>query len=230
MSEAQETFWSEYYGNIVKQGNAWLDYSNERVQAQTFALALEGAGPIENRVCVDIGCGWGGLSRTLAVSRAASVTGVDLVPEMIEQHRVSDPHIQWRAGSLGDPALASMLGSYDLAFLLEVLQYVPLRPALHTMWEQLKPGGRIVAVVPNASCPIVARTRERFGNNYLPPTPGEIASALVDLPDLAHGAYRGLFFAEDQRLTPYQVTPWRTAGDFDGEPNRVQFVAIKANA
>jgi hypothetical protein len=36
----QEQFWSCYYGEIVKKANPWLDYSNERVQAQTFGLAL----------------------------------------------------------------------------------------------------------------------------------------------------------------------------------------------
>ena len=75
----QEQFWRDYYVEIVEKGNLWLDYSNERVQAQTFALALEAAGPVRSKQCIDIGCGWGDFCCTLSALQASTVTGVDIV-------------------------------------------------------------------------------------------------------------------------------------------------------
>ena len=98
----------------------------------------------------------------------STVTGVDIVSEVIAQHEREQPRIRWFCGSLRLP-IPSTTGLYDIAFLLEVLQYVPLADALGTIWDRLLPGGRLVAVVPNARCPIVSRTRARFGANYAPP-------------------------------------------------------------
>jgi 2-polyprenyl-3-methyl-5-hydroxy-6-metoxy-1,4-benzoquinol methylase len=225
--KTQEQFWATYYRDVAKTGNSWLDYSNDRVQAQTFGLALEAAGPVGGKQCVDIGCGWGDFCRTLSVLRAAKVSGVDIVPEVIAQHQQTYPDIEWMCGSLHDPGLGGRLGFYDLAFLLEVLQYAPVAHALPVVWEHLRPGGRIVAVFPNAECPIVRRTRDRFGTNYAPPTLAQIDTVLRGLPDLEDVAYRGLSFAADQRMVPYEVSPWRSTGDWDNEPNRIQFVVVK---
>jgi 2-polyprenyl-3-methyl-5-hydroxy-6-metoxy-1,4-benzoquinol methylase len=227
LMSTQEQFWSSYYAEVVKTGDAWLDYSNERGQAQIFGLALEGAGPISARSCVDIGCGWGQFSRSLSALRASRVTGVDIVPEMIAQHRREHPHIRWLCGSLQSPDLLEQLGSYDIAFVLEVLQYVPLAEVLDAIWERLLPGGRIVGVVPNADCPIVSRTRARFGTNYAPPSLHRIDAVVQAWGELEHAAYRGLSFGSDQRLAPYEVSSWRTSRGWEAEPNRIQFVAIK---
>jgi 2-polyprenyl-3-methyl-5-hydroxy-6-metoxy-1,4-benzoquinol methylase len=226
----QEAFWSSYYADIAKKGVPWLDYSNERSQAQIFGLALEAAGPVRERRCVDIGCGWGTFCQGLRVFQASSVTGIDIVAEVVAQHAREQPDIQWLCGSLHDADLADRLGSYDIAFLLEVLQYGPMAEALGPIWDRLLPGGRIVAVVPNANCPIVLQTRGRFGANYAPPTVHEIDALLRGLPELECFAYRGLSFAVDQRLVPYDVSPWRTSPAFESEPNRVQFVAVKQGA
>ena len=121
-------------------------------------------------------------------------------------------------------------GSYDIAFVLEVLQYVPLAEALGALWERLLPGGRIVGVVPNADCPIVSRTRARFGAKYAPPTLHQIDAVLQGCDELEHAAYRGLAFGGDQRLAPYEVSSWRTLPTWESEPNRIQFVAIKRSA
>src|SRR4029079_6239028 len=98
------------------------------------------------------------------------------------------------------------LGSYDLAFVLEVLQYVPLAETLGALWDRLLPGGRIVGIVPNADCPIVSRTRARFGGaKYAPPTLHQIDAVLRGCDELESVAYRGLAFRDDQRLLPYDV-------------------------
>jgi 2-polyprenyl-3-methyl-5-hydroxy-6-metoxy-1,4-benzoquinol methylase len=226
----QEQFWTSYYGEVVKNATPWLDYSNERVQAQTFGLALEAAGPIGGRRCVDIGCGWGHFSRSLSALQASGVTGVDIVPEMIALHEREHPQIRWLCGSLRSADLLEQLGRYDIAFLVEVLQYLPAAEALNALWQRLLPGGRIVGVVPNADCPIVCRTRARFGANYAPLTVAQIDAVLQGWPELECAAYRGLSFVRDQRLAPYAVSPWRTSREWESEPNRVQFVAIKRSA
>jgi 2-polyprenyl-3-methyl-5-hydroxy-6-metoxy-1,4-benzoquinol methylase len=226
----QEEFWSGYYGDIVKRGNSWLDYSNERVQVQTFGLALDAAGPVRGKRCLDVGCGWGHFCRALSALGASSVTGVDIVPEVIAQQEQEWPHIRWLCGSLSTIEPIDELGTCDIAFLLEVLQYVPFPAALRTIWDRVLPGGRIVAVVPNARCSIVSRTRARFGASYAPPTIAEIEAELSGWPELEHLAYRGLAFRADQRLVPYEVSAWQTTGAWDAEPNRIQFVAIKRPA
>ena len=179
---AKEEFWSSYYGDVVKTGNAWLDYSNERVQAQTFGLALEAAGPIRSRRCLDVGCGWGHFSRLLDSLGAASVTGLDIVPDMIAHHEREYPRIRWICGSLSAGDLSTELGPCDVAFLLEVLQYLPFPDALRNVWNQVLPGGRIVAVVPNANCSIVSRTRSRFGDRYAPLTVAQIEESSAPGP------------------------------------------------
>jgi 2-polyprenyl-3-methyl-5-hydroxy-6-metoxy-1,4-benzoquinol methylase len=225
----QEQFWRDYYVEVVEKGNPWLDYSNERVQAQTFALALEAAGPVRSKQCIDIGCGWGDFCRTLSALQASTVTGVDIVPELVAQHTQRHPEIRWLCGSLQSRDLIDQLVTYDVAFLLEILQLVPLAETLRVTWDHLLPGGRIVAMVPNANCPIVSRTRERLGS-YAPPTLAQIDAAVSSLPEFQQLIYRGLSFAGDQTVVPYDVSPWKVSGGWSHEPNRIQFVALKRDA
>ena len=228
---SQEGFWLDYYEGVVKAGNSWLDYSNDRVQAQTFALALDSAGPIHAKRCLDIGCGRGQFCRTLAALGASSVTGVDIVPELIAQLERESPHIRWLCGSLTDPELVTRFGTYDVAFLLEVLQYVKFPEVLRTVWDLVEPGGRLVAVAPNPKCAIVSRTRDRFDMQYSPPTLAEIQSEVSGWTDLDHAGYRALFFGSDQRIAPYEASSWLTSGEWGSlEPNRIQFVATKRSS
>jgi 2-polyprenyl-3-methyl-5-hydroxy-6-metoxy-1,4-benzoquinol methylase len=220
-------FWTEYYRDVFRAGDPWLDYSNERVQIQTFAIALEAAGPVEGRRCLDVGCGRGQFARALLGLSASAVTGIDIVPEILEQHAAAAPAIRWLCGSVHDSEFAAGLDSYELVFLLEVLQYIPLVPILDALWPHVEPGGRVVAVVPNADCPIAARTRARFSARYDPPTVPQILDALSALPDVAHWAIRGMFFREHQTVVPYELSPWGTHTQWRSAPNRLQFVVLK---
>jgi 2-polyprenyl-3-methyl-5-hydroxy-6-metoxy-1,4-benzoquinol methylase len=221
----QEAFWTMYFDDVSRRGNSWLDYSNEHVQAQTFGLALEAAGSVLHKRCVDYGCGHGQFCRALHSLGAGSVTGVDIVPDVIAHHKREYPNIRWVCASAGSPEPAG-LEPYDLAFLLEVLQYLPLEQTIDSVWDRLLPRGRIVAVVPNAACDIVSRTKERFDARYDPPTFAQLQAVLSGRPDLEHAAFRGMYFGTNQRIVPYQVSPWHTS-EWQGTPNRVQFVAVK---
>jgi len=44
---------------VSESQTPWLDYSNDRVQAQSLSLAIEAAGPIKGKLVFDLGCGWG---------------------------------------------------------------------------------------------------------------------------------------------------------------------------
>ena len=230
MPSSRERFWSAYYADVVRTRDPWLDYSNEHVQVQTFGLAIEAAGPVRGRQCLDVGCGWGDVCRALLGLRASAVTGIDIVPELVAEHQQSDPQIRWLCGTLEDDGFVWALGQFDIAFLLEVLQLMPLEATLRRVWGMLRPGGRLVAMVPNARCPIVSRVRDRFDANYVPPSDIDIEAILSSLPEIAHWSYRGLWFGRDQRLVPYDVSEWRPHGAWGHEPNRIQFVALKHEA
>jgi 2-polyprenyl-3-methyl-5-hydroxy-6-metoxy-1,4-benzoquinol methylase len=225
--EIREQFWLDYYATVARNGAAWLDYSNERVQSQTFALTLEAAGPIRGRSCLDVGCGRGTFAAVLAALGAASVTGLDLVPEMIANNRRTYPQMRWATGTLADLAASDELDTFDLVFFIEVLQYVPLESTLRLAWAHLRPGGRLIAVFPNAKCPIVSRTRDRFDANYAPPALEDVLVLLAGVRDCESVQCRGFAFGPDQHVVPYEATPWLTRCNWTTQPNRVQLVARK---
>jgi 2-polyprenyl-3-methyl-5-hydroxy-6-metoxy-1,4-benzoquinol methylase len=223
----QQEFWSDYYRAVFQQGNHWLDYSNERVQAQTFGLVLEAAGPIRGRRCLDVGCGWGQLARALHELGASEVTAIDVVPETIERLSKEHARVRWLAGDLSREELGLPHASIDLLLLVEVLQYMPLAQTLRTAWKLLAPGGRIVAVVPNADCPIVAGTRARFDSRYAPPSFEQLRLEIAELSGVEQWACRGLEFAKDQRIAPYETTGWTQEPSWTRQPNRFQLAIVK---
>jgi SAM-dependent methyltransferase len=222
-----EDYWASYYRGVVKGGQHWLDYSNGRVQAQTFALALEAAGPVTGLRCLDIGCGWGQLTRLLGTLGAVEPTGVDIVPELIASLAETHPGYRWVCGSPTDVPLLESLSDFDVVFAIEVLQAVPLEPALRALWDRVVPGGRLVGVMANAACPIVQHTQERFPEKYHGLDVDTVRSVVGGLSDVDAFSLRGMFFQDDQRIAPYQAGPWETAPSWRTPPNRIQFVVQK---
>ena len=227
MRGTTEQFWNKYYTRIMSDGKPWLDYSNESIQLQTLALSIDAAGSILGRRCLDVGCGMGYLSLALSDLRARSVTAVDIVEPTIRKLATAYPRIEWVAGSILEPLLLERLGTYDLIFLMETLQYLPQERLLPLLWDKLGAGGRVVIVVPNAECPIVKGVVQRFQGNYRPPPIPLMARLLNSLPDAEFWAFRGFFFQRDQRIAPYVAAPWTQERDWQSEPNRVQYVVQK---
>lgn len=223
----QQVFWLGHYRELVDRGTPWLDYSNARVQAQTLSLALEAAGVVAGESCLDVGCGRGQLTALLGASGAEAIVATDIVMPSGDETTGDGATVSRRCGDLTDGAFRGTLGVFGRIFLVELLQYVPLVQTLNAAWEILRPGGRIVGVVPNADCPIVQGTIRRFAGQYRPPTASELVRALGAHDDIGCVKVRGLRFLEDQRLVPYEVTD-----RWDGEerpPNRLLFVAAKEN-
>lgn len=109
---------------------------------------------------VDLGCGSGELTATLAERWPdARVVGIDSSPEMIEraaEHR--GPRVEFR---LGDAADFSAVG-VDVVVSNALLQWVPEHTELLSRWvEELNPGGWLAFQVPdNFSAPSHALMRE----------------------------------------------------------------------
>jgi hypothetical protein len=109
---------------------------------------------------------------------------------------------------------------------IEVLQYVPIRESLELLWKLLNPGGRIIGVVPNARCPLVAKTVQRFGGRYRAVTGEALVRIFRRLPGVDRLQMRGLSFRSNQTLLPYQTNSWTRSQR--SSANRLQFVALKA--
>jgi SAM-dependent methyltransferase len=230
MNQDAQQFWTEYYRSVHLQSQGWLDYSNELVQLQGFALALEAAGAISGRSVLDVGCGKGQFTRLMRDLGARPAIGMDLIAETIQQLRTEEPAITWMVGDVAQSAQLADCQACDLVFALEVLQYVPFAPALEQLWRLVRPGGRLIGLIPNRDCPIVAKPMARFKDRYLAVTCAEIAACLAGLPGVASWKLRGLRFAADQSIAPYQVSPWGGETAWEAPPNRFQFVAIRPSA
>jgi len=203
----------------------WHDLSTEAIQCQTFSLALEAAGPVLGKSCLDAGCGIGKFSAVLANMGARDITAVD----QILDPRFQESCIRWVRADLENELRFSSLPVFDLVFALDVLQYVPFAAGLRTLWERVRPGGRLVAVVPNDACPIVRQVAERFGSgNFSAPSPREMRAAVDALAPASIRAVRGLTFHQEQQIVPYRVDPWGRDPAADPAPNRWLIVAVKA--
>jgi SAM-dependent methyltransferase len=221
----QPGFWYEYYRKLAEAPVPWLDYSNERVQAQSLALALEAAGAVLGRKCLDVGCGNGQLCRILSNSGARSVTGVDFIDSVIAENRRRFPEVQWRVAS-AEAEVGE--GNVDLVFMVEVLQYIEIEASIRRYWDALTAGGRVVGIVPNADCPIVQRVIERFDAQYRPPSQETLRGVLDRVAGNSSWKLRGMSFQNDQTICPYRVSGWGNRADEESVPNRLQFVAIKS--
>jgi SAM-dependent methyltransferase len=223
-----EDFWKPYYAALHTRPDPWLDYSNHRVQLQSLAAAIDATGGVLGRTCLDAGCGRGQLSLALRALGASAVTGIDVAAVTIQELQTKHPSCQWSLGSISDAATYAHLGRFDLVFAFEVLQYVALDSCLALLWRSTRPGGRLVALVPNRDCPIVAKTVQRFSGQYAPVAPNELKAKLSSLADLEFWACRGFWFRNDQRIAPYDLSPWTADPTFEKPPNRLLFIAQRA--
>lgn len=230
MLTAKPDFWKTYYEGVAAEGDPWLDCSNQRTHLQTIAAALEAAGSVIGKRCLELGCGRGHLSRCLDVLGGEELTAVDLVDDMLSGFAEQHPQIDWRCLDASDQDALERLGRFDLVFAIEVLQYLPIADTLRFLMERLTPGGRLVALVPNAGCPLVQKAVDRFDGAYVPGDVGEIKETFDACGDAAWWACRGLTFADDQRITPYELSAWSDDPHWATPPNRLLLVAEKPAA
>lgn len=95
---------------------------------------------------VDLGCGTGEPTRTLAERfPGARVLGLDSSAEMLARADARElPNLRFQQGDILD-----LEGDYDLIFSNAALQWLPDHPALLArLWEHLRPGGMLAVQVP----------------------------------------------------------------------------------
>ncbi|SCG70629.1 trans-aconitate 2-methyltransferase [Micromonospora humi] len=159
----------------------YLRYGDERSRPFFDLLARVGAG--HPRAVVDLGCGPGTLTATLAARWPGSrVTGLDSSPEMIE-----------RAAALGSPVTFGVADvrdwrpapDVDVLVGNAVLQWVPEHRRLLIRWAaELPPGAWLACQVPgNFAAPSHRALREVAGRDrWRDPLAGLLREAPVDEP------------------------------------------------
>ncbi|MER5928725.1 methyltransferase domain-containing protein [Streptomyces sp. NPDC002054] len=124
--------------------------------ADTYTLltVLDQLGGVKGLDVLDLACGYGFNTRLLARAGARRTVGVDISAEMIRLARAHDPEdtdgVEYLVADVAD---LPPLGPFDLATAVYLFNYAADRTALHAMFRAiraaLRPGGRLLAVVPN---------------------------------------------------------------------------------
>lgn len=234
MPDEIQEYWHDFYKDYLSRAEPWLDYSidPERaglMQAMTFGVTLSAAGSVWGKSCLDVGCGKGHLSLALEAFGAREVVAVDYVEAGIDEQRAKHPHsrVCWTLGNVADPHFVAGLGSFDIVFIVELIQYLPYRAVLSQLWEKVKPGGRLVGVTPNGANKYVREAVNLYEGRYDPPTSTVLQEILQGLPEVALWGLMGMLWRPDQRLIAYDLSPLAGPAHFKAEPKRLLFVARK---
>jgi len=219
----RSAFWLECYRESLSReadigSSKSLLYSNDAVHLQYLAQVLDGVGPCRARRVLDAGCG-AGASAVLLSRLGAIVTGVDLVPERIDELSRRFPDIEWRTGDIAEQGFLSSLGLFDCVLAIEVLQHVCFQSTLNHLWRLVRAGGRLVACLPNGSSIEVQAAVARFNGRFLAPTAEEVIAATKTLEDVQLVRFKAMYFRGNQTVLPYECSDWNES--IDGIPNRV---------
>ena len=117
---------------------------------------LDFAGTADGERVLDVGCGTGSLSATLAARcRPAELRGIDFSPIYVEHARRHHPGIAFEVGNAC--ALALPDGGFDRVLSLLVLHFVPqAEQAIAEMRRVARPGATVAAAVWDARGGLVA--------------------------------------------------------------------------
>jgi len=181
--------------------------------------------PLEGKAALDVGCGAGLLTESLA-RLGAKVTGIDAAPEVIEVARAHGAAmgltIDYRAADVLD-----LDGQFDLITCMEVVEHVAEPQAfLDAIARRLAPGGLLVMSTPNAtgwSKLLMITLGEGLGqipkgthdfDKFIAPDGmkqllANAGLACVDVEGIAWSPTRGLHLSDDLRLN-YLIAAKRT--------------------
>lgn len=129
---------------------------------------------------LDLGCGYGLLLEALELEGYRDCRGVDVSEEMVGgARRLGRSNVE----SADLVPFVEQLGaqSIDCVFLMDVLEHFEVPTALHLLeavHEKLRPGGRLVAHVPNAQAIFGSAVRYGDLTHQLAFTPSSVRQAL----------------------------------------------------
>ena len=122
--------------------------------SDTFSIRLHVLSSLIPKRCLeqrwlDAGCGTGTLSRWLVHERGFSVVAIDGSEQML-QRASQAKGLEYRRADVVDTHLPDC--SFDGVLCSSVLEYLSsVERALREFWRVLRPGGTLIASVPNAS-------------------------------------------------------------------------------
>jgi SAM-dependent methyltransferase len=195
-------------------------------QAAVLRLLDAREGVRSNRVhpgrALDAGMGPGRLVQALT-ERGWTTWGVDVSPGMVEAARAHVPEAGDRLSVGSIEELAFDDGSFDLALATGVIEYVDAPRAVAELVRVTKPGGRIIASIPNPRAPyglwrrhVVHPATRLLGRGAAhglvhqrdPLTPAQFATLLRDAGLTIEGAER---VNAQVALTPFDALAPRAA-------------------
>ena len=143
--DEQGKFWPLHRLNRLR-----TDYITQLI-CDHFGRDIESESPLTGLTIVDIGCGGGILSESMA-RLGAEVTGIDVVHKSLQVARhhqqLSDLSIDYRETSV--EALAKEQHQYDVVLNMEVVEHVLDLPTfMHACTQLLKPDGQLFVATIN---------------------------------------------------------------------------------
>jgi SAM-dependent methyltransferase len=132
----------------------WLTASDRARSATSTHLddlrrALEPVGNASVDAMLDIGCGYGGLSRTVGeYVGAKTIHGVDVDPGVAQE--VAGKGVEFALADVGAGGLPFQSSKFDFLMSLGMLDYLPtFDGAMIEMHRLLSPGGMVLIALPN---------------------------------------------------------------------------------
>lgn len=181
-------------------------FSSER--ARPFADLMSRVGAESPRLVVDLGCGNGPATLSLAERwPQARVVGVDNSAEMLADARSRDPdgRVEWVDADLGEWDVTSLGDAPDVIVTNAALQWVPRHLSLMEGWlDGLAPGGWFALQVPgNFEAPTHALMRETAVAH---PRSGELEAASKRYGAGDPSTYLQILSAHDLSVDAWETT------------------------
>lgn len=130
---------AEHWGRRPRDWAELAEPSNEPL----FAAVLDCLGVRQGTRLLDIGCG-SGYAAAMATARGATVTGIDITPELIELARERVPEAEFTTGGMDELPFASR--SFDAAVGFNAFQFAEdPETAVREAVRVVRPGGLIAA-------------------------------------------------------------------------------------
>jgi SAM-dependent methyltransferase len=111
---------------------------------------------------LDVGCGAGLLVNALRQAGFTNVAGVDPTESLVRVAAARGLPCRVVSEDFVEKASSDLDGGHDVIFLLDVLEHIPVNRQLgflRGLRGMLRPGGRLILSVPNASSTVAARWR-----------------------------------------------------------------------